>query len=39
VQEYGFRAGFALLIALFLFASRNDIVEGGIGRFVARLLG
>lgn len=39
VQEYGFRAGFALLIALFLFASRNDIVEGGIGKFVARLLG
>ncbi|WP_205963665.1 RIP metalloprotease RseP [Roseicella aquatilis] len=39
VQEYGFRAGFALLIALFLFASRNDIVEGSIGRFVARLLG
>ncbi|MDO9707946.1 RIP metalloprotease RseP [Paracraurococcus lichenis] len=39
VQEYGFRAGFALLIALFLFASRNDIVEGGIGRFVAGLLG
>jgi regulator of sigma E protease len=39
VQEYGFRAGFALLIALFLFASRNDIVEGGVGRFVARLFG
>ncbi|MBK1659509.1 RIP metalloprotease RseP [Paracraurococcus ruber] len=39
VQEYGFRAGFAVLIALFLFASRNDIVEGGIGKFVARLLG
>ncbi len=39
VQEYGFRAGFALLIALFLFASTNDIVEGGIGRAVARLLG
>lgn len=39
IQEYGFRAGFALLIALFLFASRNDIVEGGVGRFVARLFG
>lgn len=39
VQEYGFRAGFALLVALFLFASRNDIVEGSIGKFVARLLG
>lgn len=39
VQEYGFRAGFALLIMLFLFASTNDILEGGIGKFVARLLG
>jgi regulator of sigma E protease len=39
VQEYGFRAGFALLIALFLFASKNDIVDGSIGKFVARLLG
>ena len=39
VQEYGFRAGFAVLIALFLFASGNDIIEGGIGKWVARLLG
>ena len=39
VQEYGFRAGFALLVALFLFASRNDVTDGGIGRWVARLLG
>ena len=38
-QEYGFRAGFALLVTLFLFASWNDIVEGGIGRWVAHLVG
>jgi regulator of sigma E protease len=38
-QEYGFRAGFALLVTLFLFASWNDIVEGGIGRWVANLVG
>jgi regulator of sigma E protease len=38
-QEYGFRAGFALLITLFLFASWNDIAHGGIGRWVAGLLG
>jgi len=39
VQEYGFRAGFALLIALFLFASGNDIIEGGIGKWVSRMFG
>ena len=39
VQEYGFRAGFALLIALFLFASGNDIIEGGIGKWFARMFG
>jgi regulator of sigma E protease len=38
-QEYGFRAGFALLVTLFLFASWNDIAHGGIGRWVAGLLG
>lgn len=38
-QEYGFRAGFALLITLFLFASWNDIAHGGIGRWVAGLFG
>jgi regulator of sigma E protease len=38
-QEYGFRAGFALLVSLFLFASWNDIAHGGIGRWVAGLLG
>ena len=38
-QEYGFRAGFALLVTLFLFASWNDVVEGGIGRWVAKLIG
>lgn len=37
--EYGFRAGFALLVTLFLFASWNDIAHGGIGRWVAGLLG
>ena len=38
-QEYGFRAGFALLITLFLFASWNDIAHGGIGKWVAGLFG
>ncbi len=38
-QEYGFRAGFAVLVTLFLFASWNDIAEGGIGRWVAGLIG
>lgn len=38
-QEYAFRGGFALLITLFLFASWNDIAHGGIGRWVAGLLG
>jgi regulator of sigma E protease len=38
-QEYGFRAGFALLVTLFLFASWNDIAHGGIGRWVAGLFG
>lgn len=38
-QEYGFRAGFAVLITLFLFASWNDIAGGAIGRWVAGLVG
>jgi regulator of sigma E protease len=38
-MEYGFRAGFALLITLFLFASWNDIAQGGLGRWFAGLLG
>ena len=39
VQEYGFRAGFALLATLFVLVSWNDIVGGAIGKFVARLVG
>ncbi|MBV1798321.1 RIP metalloprotease RseP [Siccirubricoccus sp. G192] len=38
-QEYGFRAGFALLVTLFLFASWNDIANGKIGAWVAGLVG
>jgi regulator of sigma E protease len=38
-QEYGFRAGFAVLISLFLFASWNDIANGPIGRWVVGLGG
>jgi regulator of sigma E protease len=38
-QEYGFRAGFAVLITLFLFASWNDVVHGSIGRWVVSLIG
>jgi regulator of sigma E protease len=38
-QEYGFRAGFALLVTLFLFASWNDIAHGAIGKWVAGLVG
>ncbi len=38
-QEYGFRAGFALLATLFVLVSWNDIVHGSIGRLVARLVG
>lgn len=38
-QEYGFRAGFAVLVTLFLFASWNDITRGPIGRWVAGLVG
>ena len=38
-QEYGFRAGFALLATLFVLVSWNDIVHGSIGKLVARLVG
>ena len=38
-QEYGFRAGFAVLVTLFLFASWNDIAGGPIGRWVSGLVG
>ena len=38
-QEYGFRAGFALLVTLFLFVTWNDISGGVVGRWVAGLLG
>lgn len=35
--EYGFRAGFAVLISLFVFATWNDLAQGGLGRWVAGL--
>ena len=38
-QEYGYRAGFALLMTLFVVVTWNDVVHGPIGRFVARLVG
>ncbi|MBU6497942.1 MAG: RIP metalloprotease RseP [Rhodospirillales bacterium] len=38
-QEYGFRAGFALLIGLFVFATWNDLAHIGLFRWVAGLLG
>lgn len=38
-QEYGFRAGFALLITLFLFATWNDLTNLGVVRWVGGLLG
>ena len=38
-QEYGFRAGFALLVTLFLFATWNDLADGAIVRWVAGLVG
>ena len=37
--EFGFRAGFAVLIGLFVFATWNDIAHGSIGRWVAGLVG
>jgi regulator of sigma E protease len=38
-QEYGFRAGLALLAALFVFATWNDLTHLGIVRWVAGLFG
>lgn len=37
--EFGFRAGFALLIGLFIFATWNDLVHGAVGRWLAGLIG
>jgi len=37
--EYGFRAGFALLIALFVFATWNDLSSLGVVRWVSGLVG
>jgi regulator of sigma E protease len=38
-QEYGFRAGFALLAGLFVFATWNDLAHIGLFRWVAGLIG
>ena len=38
-QEYGFRAGFAVLISLFVFATWNDLAHIGLFRWVASLIG
>ncbi len=38
-QEYGFRAGLALLVGLFMFATWNDLSHLGIVRWFAGLLG
>jgi regulator of sigma E protease len=38
-QEYGFRAGFALLITLFVFATWNDLANLGLIRWAAGLFG
>ena len=38
-QEYGFRAGAALLAGLFIFATWNDLSHLGIFHWVARLIG
>lgn len=38
-QEYGFRAGFALLAALMIFATCNDLLHLGVFHWVARQLG
>jgi regulator of sigma E protease len=37
--EYGFRAGFALLIGLFVFATWNDLSHLGLVRWVRGLIG
>ena len=38
-QEYGFRAGIALLGGLFVFATWNDLTHIGLFRWVAGLIG
>ena len=38
-QEYGYRAGFAVIAALFLFVTWNDLAHLGIVRWVAGLFG
>jgi regulator of sigma E protease len=38
-QDYGFRAGFALLVGLFIFATWNDLTHFGLFRWVAGLIG
>ncbi|MBV9250499.1 MAG: site-2 protease family protein, partial [Acetobacteraceae bacterium] len=38
-QEYGFRAGLALLAGLFIFATWNDLTHIGLFRWVAGLIG
>ena len=38
-QEYGFRAGMALLASLFIFATWNDLSHIGLFRWVASLIG
>ena len=38
-QEYGFRAGLALIVGLFVFATWNDLTHIGIFRWVAGLIG
>ena len=37
--EYGFRAGFAVLVGLFVFATWNDLAHLGLVRWVAHLIG
>jgi regulator of sigma E protease len=37
--EYGFRAGFALLVTLFVFSTWNDLAHGAVGRWVVGLVG
>jgi regulator of sigma E protease len=38
-QEIGYRAGFALLITLFVFATWNDLTNLGVFRWAAGLFG
>jgi regulator of sigma E protease len=38
-QEYGYRAGFALIAGLFVFATLNDLTHLGVFRWMAALIG